>query len=331
MLHDPLYPSSEVLSSEQYADIARFNARIAANEIAFEEVPCLCGSNAFEVIATYDRYRIWQPVVICVNCGLIQCRPRMAPQTLDWFYSSDLYRHIYKPKSISTPLTQEIFEQISATTRPRDAIRAIVPNYHCITRVGEIGCGGGWNLEKFRRDGKTVAGCDPSPILTEAGRRFGLDLRTGSQETLAGLSFDLLIFSHVVEHFSYPLAAVKAALDLLTPTGYVYIEVPDMREVCLGALQGAHLYYFTPTTLIHFMARIGLTPVAPATTIGRAHFSVVFQRHPSPPIVDFSGEYPLMKRLIGRFERREKLKDWLRRARMLDLVRQLYRRIKNFN
>lgn len=329
LFHDPHYPSSEALSSDQCADIDRLNSLIAANEIAFEKVHCLCGSNTFEGITTYDRYRIWQPVVVCTKCGLVQCMPRMALQTLDWFYESDFYRRIYGGNKEMDPSSTEVIERrVAAGIIRHRSIKTRVRGSDRLRRIGEIGCGGGWNLDPFHQEGLAVTGCDPSPALTRLGRSRGLDLRTGNSLTLAGLSFDLIIMSNVVEHFSAPLSEVKAALDLLAPDGVIYIEVPDMREFCLGALQSAHLYYFTPATLMHYMARIGLSPVFQDPIVDGTHFAFIFARSSFAPSIGLSGEYEFIKGLIRRFERKERVKSWLRRINLFNLmirVRSLYR------
>lgn len=325
MFHDPAYPSSEALNDTQKKEIARLNGRLLRGEVDYEEVPCLCGENLFGIISTYDRYRIWQPVVICVKCGLIQSRPRMSPKTLEWFYGSDFYRHIYDGNKGVSPLSHHVFEKrVETSNRRRDAIRADVHDYDSIRSVGEIGCAGGWNLEVFRRDGKIVTGCDPSPGMTEIGRDHGLDLRTGHTASLLGSKFDLLILSHVVEHFSNPMIEVNAALDLLAPNGKIYIEVPDARAICLGALQGAHLYYFTPNTLTHFMAMIGLKPISSVRSHGGVHFSIIFTKDTSPSLVNLSSEYAAMRSRIRRFERREIAKDVLRKLGLFKIAQRLH-------
>lgn len=41
-------------------------------------------------------------------------------------------------------------------------------------------------------------------------------------------TFDLIWMSHVLEHFKDPIAALKKAKDLLSPTGAIYIATPDI-------------------------------------------------------------------------------------------------------
>jgi SAM-dependent methyltransferase len=163
-------------------------------------------------------------------------------------------------------------------------------------------------------------------MLTEAGRKLGLDLRQGGVETLAGETFDVIVLSHVVEHFRDPVAEVGRAAALLNPGGALYIEVPDIGGLafCLGALQLPHLYYFTPATLSHYLAPLGLKPVATGAIAG-VSFHSVFVRDPNPPQVSLAGEYRRMQRTIRRFERREALKGRLRGLGLLSIARSLVR------
>lgn len=320
LFHDPAYPSSERLDDEQKALAAEFNRGAADGSIVFHKLDtCLCGGRNFDQVSTYDRYRIWQPVVLCRSCGLMFCQPRMADRTISWFYGSDVYRRLYNSKQV-LPHTREMFlARAKGSTRRLEAIRKVT-DYDRVTTVGEIGCAAGWNLWAFHQDGKRVVGTDYSPELTEAGRNMGMDIRTGPIEQLNGERFDVLLFPHVLEHMPDPLGALKAAAQLLAEDGLLYVEVPDARDVCLGMFQSAHLWYFTPKRLQHLAAQAGLAPVA-QDSYGGVHFSITFRRQDNSPLPDLSGEYAMMRNIIAKFERHESIKSVLRRMGLFGLAR----------
>lgn len=322
LFHDPAYPSSERLDDGQRALVAEFNRGAADGSIAFHKAEkCLCGGTRFDTVSTYDRYRIWQPIMLCRSCGLLFCQPRMADDTINWFYSSDVYRCLYN--STLLPHTSEAFmKQASRSTRRHDTIRKMAVYDH-IKTVGEIGCGAGWNLWWFHQDGKKVIGTDYSPGLTEAGRGIGMDIRTGTMDQLSGERFDVLLIPHVLEHMPDPLAALQGAAKLLAEDGLLHVEVPDARDVCLGMLQSAHLWYFTPKRLQHLAAQAGLVPVA-EESYGGVHFSITFRRQENAPLPDLSGEYAIMRDIILRFERRERFKDMLKRLGLFSLGRKVH-------
>ncbi len=111
IFHDPAYPSSVALTEIQKKLIDETNRRIDGGDLVYEDIPCLCGSENFDLVSTYDRYRVKQPVVLCRDCGLLQCRPRMAAATLDWFYKSDFYRQL---SGKLLPHTHDLFARMVA-------------------------------------------------------------------------------------------------------------------------------------------------------------------------------------------------------------------------
>lgn len=327
LFHDPAYPSSETLDGEQKALVVEFNRRAQTGELAFITPPqCLCGGTEFDQVATYDRYRIWQPVSLCRHCGLMACRPRMANDTIAWFYGSDVYRRLYNSDRMLPHTPDKFLARAESMSWRRDTIKTSV-DYDRVERVGEIGCGAGWNLWAFHQDGKSVVGVDYSPELTAAGRAMGMDIRQGTMEALAGERFDVLILSHVLEHMPDPAEALAQGAELLAENGVFYIEVPDARDICLGMFQSAHVWYFTPTRLRHLAASVGLEAIA-EKSYGGVHFGLTFRRATKVETPALAGEYEVMRGIIRRFERREMVKDWLRRLGLFDLGRRFYRLLR---
>ena len=322
MFHDPAYPSSEHLSPPQIDGVTAFNRRIADGTHSFVEQPCLCASTDAVAVATYDRYRVWQPVVLCRKCGLMSCRPRMSDETIAWFYSSDFYRELYNDGIL--PHTQDKFLAIAHRgARSRDTIRERC-DYAAVQSVAEIGCGAGWNLYAYHQDGRRVKGTDYSPALTEAGRAMGLDIGTRPLKPETDGHFDLVILSHVVEHVPDPATMIREARDLMAPDGLLYIEVPDGRTICQGLFQNAHLWYFAPEHLLKIAAKQGLAPrYVGARDIET--FFMILSRSDAPPFPDESRVYQDMYSRIVAHDRRLKLKDALQGAGVLGLARKLKR------
>ncbi|MBW1703046.1 MAG: class I SAM-dependent methyltransferase [Deltaproteobacteria bacterium] len=138
------------------------------------------------------------------------------------------------------------------------------------------GCGDGCNLLPYHLLGKKVIGCDYDEASLEAGRRSGIRLvRGGTEELLKSeIKADLvIILSHVLEHFIDVDAELRRIEDILREGGYVYIEVPGIRNLnrprsqvlsedgfrstndFLGYLQFQHNYHFELHTLKRFFER----------------------------------------------------------------------------
>lgn len=322
MFHDPSYPSSEVLNREQEELVSWFNDRVGGDEIPTKEVSCLCGADDDDVVGTYDRFRAAQRIVLCRACGLMRCNPRLTADSLEWFYQSNFYRQLYTTGGFRVVDESEYIARAkSRDDRRRRAFDGL--DGERIRRIGEVGCAEGLNLYGFHLDGRQVWGCDPNPEMVAMGRKMGLDLEQGFTERLGDRAFDLVILSHVVEHFPDPLGDVARVKESLAGGGALYIEVPDARAFCLGALQSAHLYYFTPRQLVHYMAKIGLRPVS-ENLIHGVHFGMVFVPDDSAPAVDIGGEYDLIRKIILRYQRREGFKDMLRNLGLFRIVQAAY-------
>ncbi|MBV4428313.1 methyltransferase domain-containing protein [Clostridium tyrobutyricum] len=73
--------------------------------------------------------------------------------------------------------------------------------------------------------------------------------------------FDLIILSHVLEHFLDIDSELEIIYKLLKPTGYLYVEVPGLKSLLIGYdkcdflhyLQNAHTYSFDLDTLVQIM------------------------------------------------------------------------------
>lgn len=326
MFHDPDYPPDVNLADHQVALIKEYNEGVHDGSITLESPPCLCGSEEFDLVATYDRNRAYQPIVLCRRCGLMQCRPRFTEETNYRFYNEDYYREVYKPGGLKIPTKEEFLEDARrrAPLRQR-AVSGL--DQGKIKTVAEIGCANGINLYGFHQEGIQVFGCDFSPAMVEMGLGMGMDLQVGSLETLGDRKFDLIILSHVLEHLRDPVGEIAKIMAHMNDGGGLYIEVPDARVFFLSSLQNAHLYYFTPTTLVHYLAPLGLKAIS-HSNVQNIHFGIVFQKADTPVAIDVSSEYETMKKIIVRTDRRDRLRDMLAATGLLPTAQFLRRQLK---
>jgi 2-polyprenyl-3-methyl-5-hydroxy-6-metoxy-1,4-benzoquinol methylase len=290
--HSPLN-----LDAESIEAVMDFNAKIISGEILFEQVPCLCGSEEFQILAGVDRYGFQQQTVICKECGLIQSNPRMAAATCRWFYESNLYRRLYDGAQYLG--TYEAFYTLS---KGESIFRTVIAFKDCqeISGVLEVGSGGGWNLLPFIEAGMAVTGYDLSIELVQLGRNRNIPLIHGDAGDVEGL-YDVIIMNHVLEHFSDPLDMIRRIVKHLNPEGILYIGVPDMNVFGLAQLQNAHNYYFTRKTLQHYMARCGLNMIHHQSEEG-GHMSALFRAEDkSQDIIPLHRHYDEMVQMLRKY------------------------------
>ena len=327
MYHDPKYSAEIEQTANQIALVQKYNRDVRDGTIAMEQVPCLCGGETFDIVATYERNRAHQPIVLCHQCSLMQNRPRYTEESNNWFYTSDVYRELNNPGGFKVPNSKEFIAHAKSRDPLRErAIKGL--DEENIKTVAEIGCANGMNLYGFHLEGRVVFGCDLSPKMIAMGKTMGMDLHEGSVETLGDKKFDLIILAHVLEHMRDPIGEIKKIISHMNDDGGLYIEVPDAKSFFLSALQSAHLYYFTPKTLVHHLAPLGLKPVSQSNA-NEIHFGIVFKKTNEAQIVDISEEYAKLRKVIVTTDRRDRLKDVLVKFNILPilkLIRKLIRR-----
>jgi SAM-dependent methyltransferase len=225
----------------------------------YETVACPCGSAAGDrLLAEVDRHGLPSRNVICLGCGLIRLTPRWREDRYRDFYHSE-YRALYS-RSLSPKgaYAGEIAANLATAERgvwiEREARRHGLGSN---PRVVEIGAGAGWNLARLPSTWTRI-GYDVDQEFLDIGRTcFGLDMRYGfvDEALLEVAAADLILLSHVVEHFSSPGAVLKRIGRCLPPGALLLLEVPGVFRLhrtnldVRSYLQNAHTFTYCATTL----------------------------------------------------------------------------------
>ncbi len=285
------------LSSRQKKYVDQFNKEALSGAVKFEKVPCLCGSEKFKLIAKYDRYSMLQDTVICKECGFILSNPRMTDEEYKRFYETDTYRKCYESFDY---LEGYLARYDGSAGRHILDIVLKVKKAGQISKILEFGTGGGWNLLAFKEKGYDVTGYDYSPSLVELGRKHGLNLFQGTTDSIKG-KFDVIILSHVIEHFTDLGTSMSKLKEHLNENGIFYIEVPDVKDFGMGHLQNAHTYYFTLPTLEFYVSKCGLKLIHHETAQGE-HLVTIFTLGADALGRNFlKDEFGKMDRIIRRY------------------------------
>ncbi len=225
-----------------------------------EAIDCVCGGTSFTTIAKKDRYGLGVNTAICKSCGLILTNPRMNQAAYNEFYDIE-YRPLYTGAEIPD---KEFFDNQVLTGR---VIFSLFANrLGLIKNVLEIGCGAGGILLPFHEHGLNVMGIDLGSKYLDYGRTKGLNLINASSEDLLSDysgGFDLIILSHVAEHFLDLQREFSCIKRLLRESGLVFISLPGVKGIknygynYLAYFQNAHTYHFTKDSLTQVMRWMG--------------------------------------------------------------------------
>ncbi len=140
----------------------------------------------------------------------------------------------------------------------------------------DVGCGEGWALDYFQRQGWDVLGLDFSSFSLEQfhpglrGRLRAGDLYDGLQDLIAeGHQFDVLWLDNVLEHVLDPAELLRRCRALTRPGGVLMVDVPnDFSPLQQHLLAAGHIdrpfWVALPDHLSYFGAE-GLRNLATAT------------------------------------------------------------------
>lgn len=298
---DACYPLSPV----QRETCAVVRDKIRRGIYRLEYPSCvICDTHRFRRMSDSDRYGLEVAVSICAECGLVQTNPRLDAHSYERFYDTE-YRTIYRGSgAASHAYVREgwqrgelIYEYLEANCEP-------LLSRGSDLRVLDVGCGSGGILQYFIDKGHAGRGVDlDSTMVSFAVEEIGLDVRAG---TVLGLpsdeAYDLVIYSHVLEHLVDIPSELGRVHDLVAPGGAVYVEVPGLRnihEMYRGDFKRfvhiAHTYHFTLTTLSNMMRRYGFRRVAGDEFI-RALF-VKAEPAAEPPISEYTSTLEYLAKL----------------------------------
>lgn len=250
--------------------------------------PCLCGSTSSVELATHDRFGIPVGTVLCIDCGLCRTDPRLAAKDLPSFYN-EIYHGLHQ--GIAEPDPSSVLFRVGQGNAIYSHLSDLLPNGEL--RVAEIGCGTGGVLREFQAAAGdrvvTVAGCEYAEAFVAVGGRAGTDVRLGGPETLLpSAPFDVVIMSHVAEHFPDPVEALTGMRGLGHRDALYYVEVPGVLSIHRKPEYGyrfdryltlAHTYHFTHATLAATMERAGYEMVRGDEEV-RAVFKLANRRDP---------------------------------------------------
>jgi len=246
-----------------------FNAMVYSGAVKIEPVDeCYCGARNFHLLSIYDRFGLPFGTKICKSCGLITQTLRIHPDSLSEFYEKIYWPLVAGEGCYSTATKKdETFSYI---------IKHIPTEWQDL-RVFEVGCGSGGRISRLRdeleRIGHTVTavGCDYSSwALRHVIQKDIQTIQGGMDDLLVAGKADILILSHVFEHFPDLAQAMEQIDKLVHYDSLIYIEVPGVvdlenkpeylynyQKYCVLA----HTYNFSLSSLVQVMSSCGFTLV----------------------------------------------------------------------
>lgn len=250
------------LSHKQKIALSSLKEDITNGSLKLVENHCLCGNDKEQddiVISEKDRYGLPIPQVLCKKCGLIRSKHVFDNESNELFYKNS-YRNIY---TTGSPTYFFFFNQIKHGETFADILdkQGVLTD---IEKVTEIGCGAGGILLPFKKKKKQVKGFDFNKDYLKFGSNYKLDLIFGDYSSqLEDNSCDLIILSHVLEHFLNPISEIYNISKKIKLGKYLLVEIPSILNIGTAYrnpilyFQNAHVYNFYQDYLKIFFESLG--------------------------------------------------------------------------
>jgi glycosyltransferase involved in cell wall biosynthesis/SAM-dependent methyltransferase len=283
-------------------------------QAGMEYVACeLCGSGRVRVSfqqrdLTHGVSKEEFTVMKCTECGLLYLNPRPTRAEIGRYYPPQYFATPSPPRKFSRVkrwLMEDFYgypavERLVVWRSLRKAllwpekIRRVFTGREILQWVGkgrllDVGCGHGVSAAILQKQGWEVCGLDLNEVAIECARML-----LGSRAQLGDLmsarypagSFDVVLFSHSLEHMYNPLGALQEAKRILADDGRLIVRLPNA-----GSWEAKffgrwwfpwelprHLYHFERSTLTGLVERAGFFVIQCRTGVTSAYFMTSLER-----------------------------------------------------
>jgi SAM-dependent methyltransferase len=265
-------PGLRVLNdiSRKYREL--FLKEIEEKKILLEDVDkCICcGNDNFEKLLDKDRFDLPFGSYLCNNCGLVVTSPRIKQESLPYYYEKFYHPLNYGRENLENQVA--LFKK-GQGKKIFDYVFPHLPKTSRL-RILEIGAGVGNVLDEFRDEARKnhidtdLLGTEYSHECIKQCETRNIEVIHGNAASVLSLhkTFDLIILSHVFEHFIDLYDELETLKTLLSEKGILYIEVPGILKnhdkpyydfSFLGYSVHAHMYNFSLVTLKNVVERSG--------------------------------------------------------------------------
>ena len=217
--------------------------------LSLENTKCiLCESQNYETILNKDRYNLNIKTVKCKKCGLVFTNPQPTETFLNKFYSSKMYRGLYRGvlKSKKGGETKSILNAKANLEFFKNQF-----DRNKKFSMLDIGCSDGVFLINLKKEFPNV-----KTYGIEPGKNFSQNCSNkidGLFESISEVNdkqFDVITLFHVLEHVKHPKNYLKKVRGLLKDNGTLIIEIPNIEKYKgIRNYHIGHLFHFSPKTI----------------------------------------------------------------------------------
>ena len=238
----------------------------------------LCGGSNYTIVSQRDRRGLQLTTGLCNGCGLVSHLPVPSEEEVAAYYAQD-YRKDYHGES--TPSPRRIMRAWNNGQRILNQVRSYFPKG---ASVFEVGAGIGCTVKSFEEAGFDATGIEPNEGFNSYthGTLHAKVANTNLYDLLSDNGvMDAVLLIHVIEHFSSPTRALTHMRSLIKESGLLYIECPNIGApfATYGRMfHFAHIYNFTPATLIALAKKCGYEVVKQFKADDHPDIEILFRK-----------------------------------------------------
>ena len=238
----------------------------------------LCGGSKYTIISQRDRRNLPLTTGLCEGCGLVSHLPVPSEDEVSAYYAQD-YRKDYHGES--TPSPRRIMR---AWNNGQRILGQVIGHLSKEASVFEVGAGIGCTVKSFEDAGFDASGIEPNEGFNSytQGTLHAKVANTNLYDLLADDGgMDAVLLIHVIEHFSSPTRALTHMRNLIKDSGLLYIECPNIGAPfsTFGRMfHFAHIYNFTPATLITLAKKCGYEVVEQFKSEDHPDIEILFRK-----------------------------------------------------
>lgn len=252
----------------------------------YETVKCpLCGSDDYDEFLNLGSYKF----VKCKRCDLVYQNPQPIDQNIEVRYDNNYFEYEIKNH-------EKFFNLQKLTLKDIDFYKKFLPANN--KKFLDIGSATGLLLNHMKNLGFDTYGVELCKESAEyAKEKFGLKIYNTTLENAKFRKnyFDIIHFSHLIEHLKKPVDFMFEVRRILKPGGYILVTTPRIdspafkiyKEDWRSAIPD-HLQLFSEKTLY--------------TLIENTGFDIIFKE--SWGFIPIDKKFPLIKKYLNKLAKK---------------------------
>jgi 2-polyprenyl-3-methyl-5-hydroxy-6-metoxy-1,4-benzoquinol methylase len=223
---------------------------------------CSIGLDCVRITSDCKPWQAKSELAICSSCQTVQ-----TSVTTTWRQQVSKIYQEYQVYHQAGGVEQAVFSATGEAQSRSSRLVAKLAATSALPKSGhvlDIGCGNGSFLSAFRKtfpDWKLSGAEFDNKHASELSSLEKFEqLYTGGIKKI-DQRFDFVSMIHTLEHIENPLPFLMAARELLTPCGYIFIQVPHYRENPFELMTYDHASHFDVSTLCRLLHSASLFPI----------------------------------------------------------------------